>query len=278
MQRTALVVGAAGGIGLEVVKSLLAAHYDVIATVLNEQEARQLQSGAGTLRETIELDLADADNVQRVLSARVGELDAVVVCAAIGPYGPLEIAPLSMLRKTFEINTVSDVAVYQACMPLLRARQGRFVFVSSFAGRIGLPGLGHYVASKFALEGLCDVMRREAKPWGVDVIVVEPGGIKTPMVSGQINSVAHARAALTPAQAELYGSMYDTFAKLFNLGWQTGLEPAVAAAQIVAIVQDAAPLPRYQIGEDAQYLCNVAAKQADQEQDAIVAGFIAQAK
>ena len=274
MKRVALVIGAAGGVGLEVVKQLLKADYEVIGTVLNPIEAAQLTKTVGAIKDIVELDLTNADNVVTTLKSRIKQIDAVVVCAAISPYGPLEITPLAQLRKTLEINTISAVAVYQACMPLLRISKGRLVLISSFAGRVGLPPIGHYVASKFALEGLGDVMRREAKPWDVDVIVVEPGGIKTPMVTGQIASIGKDRAALTKEQAALYGDLFDTFAALLNKGWETGLDPSIVAAQIVEALQSKTPQARYQVGDDSKFLCNVAAKQSEQEQDAIVAGLL----
>ena len=274
MRRVALVVGAAGGVGTELVKQLLAENYEVIGTVLNQAEATQLTAKVGPIRDIIELDLTNADNVVTTLKSRIKEVHAVVVSAAISPYGPLEITPLAQLRKTLEINTISAVAVYQACMPLLRTSKGRIVLISSFAGRMGLPPIGHYVASKFALEGIGDVMRREAKPWDVNVIVVEPGGIKTPMVTGQIASIGKDRAALSAEHAALYGELFDTFAALLNKGWETGLDPSVVAAKIVEALQSDAPKARYQIGDDSNYLCNVASKQSDIEQDAIVAGLL----
>src|SRR5262245_333076 len=109
MKQVALVVGAAGGVGQEVVKQLLAADYEVIATVLNDAEAK-LVAETGKLKEIILLDLGDADRVASTLASRLDRLDAVVVAAAIGPYGPLEITPLAMLRKTLEINTFAGVA------------------------------------------------------------------------------------------------------------------------------------------------------------------------
>lgn len=274
MNRVALVVGAAGGVGLEVVKQLLGAKYEVIGTVLNPTEAAQLAAATGPIKDIIELDLANADNIAGALRPRIGKLDAVVLCAAISPYGPLEITPLAQLRKTVEVNTIAAVAVYQSCLPLLRATKGRMVLIGSFAGKIGLPMIGHYVASKFALEGLADVMRREARPQGVEVTLFEPGSIKTPMIAGQIASIGKDQAALTADQADRYSYLYTCFAGLLKNGMETGLEPSDVATQIVAVLQSDAPQSRYQLGDDAQYLCNVVARQSDQEQDAVSASFL----
>lgn len=274
MNRVALVVGAAGGVGLEVVRQLLDAEYEVVATVLDQSEAERLMATVGPIKDIIELDLANADNVGDSFRSRIDRLDAVVVCAAISPYGPLEVASLAQLRKTLEINTISVVAVYQACIRLLRATKGRFVLIGSFAGRMGLPFIGHYTASKFALEGLTDVMRREARPWGVEVVLFEPGSIKTPMLTGQIATIGKDQAALTAEQAKLYSGLYEVFTGFLNMGMTSGLDPAFVATQIVEVLQCSTPLPRYQLGDDARHFCNVVARQPDQEQDEIVAGLM----
>ena len=195
ISRTALVIGAAGGMGAEIAKALVANGYRVLATVLNDKEAEHLQAAAPGVAEVHRLDLSDADAVLKNLKGlKLASLDAVIVSAAIGPTGPLELVPLSMLRRTLEVNTVAAAAIFQACMPALSAARGRLVLISSFSGKVALPFLGHYTTSKFALEGLGDVMRREAEPSGVDVILIEPGGVKTGMVAGQLEDIARVRA------------------------------------------------------------------------------------
>jgi NAD(P)-dependent dehydrogenase (short-subunit alcohol dehydrogenase family) len=261
MSRTALVVGAAGGMGTEVAKALAANGYRVVATVLNDKEARHLKAAAPAVTEVHELDLSNADLVLSKLRALdMPSVDAAVVCAAIGPIGPLEYVPLSMLRKTLEINTISAAAIFQACMPALSAVRGRLVLISSFSGKIGLPFLGHYTTSKFALEGLGDVMRREAKPRGVDVILIEPGGVKTGMVAGQLEEVARARAALSPADAERFGPMYDNFLSLVKRNLGVMLEPSAVADTVLEALKAKPPQARYQVGEDAKFMCETARK------------------
>lgn len=273
MSRNALVVGAAGGMGTEVVKQLLQSGYQVIASVLNDKEAQHLQAAAPGVNKIIKLDLSECDSVLAELKRMaIPSLDAVVVCAAIGPLGPVEISPLATLRRTLEINTVAAAAIYQACMPALRAAKGRLVLISSFAGKVGLPFLGHYAASKFALEGLGDVMRREAKASGVDVIIVEPGGVKTPMVTGQLESVARDRAALSLENAERFGPFYDGFAAVAKKSWDAMLEPSVVADTVMEALQANPPQIRYQVGDDSKFLCD-AARKTDAEIEAIVAAF-----
>jgi NAD(P)-dependent dehydrogenase (short-subunit alcohol dehydrogenase family) len=274
MSRTALVVGAAGGMGAEIAKALERSGYRVVATVLNDQEAAHLKAEAPKIKEVHRLDLSNADSVLASLEALdLPSLDAVVVAAAIGPTGPLEHVPLSTLRKTLEINTISAAAIYQACMPALSAARGRLILISSFSGKVGLPFLGHYTTSKFALEGLGDVMRREAKPQGVDVILIEPGGVKTGMVAGQLEDIARVRAALSASDAKRFGPMYDTFLGLMKRSLDGMLHPSAVADVVLGALQAPAPQARYQVGEDAKFMCDTARK-SDVEVDAIVAGFL----
>ena len=272
MSLSGLVVGAAGGVGSEVVRQMLTKGYRITGTVLNEDEAVMVRTQTPGVEQILVLDLANADNVVETLRASLDDVNAVVVCAAISPYGPLEIAPLAGFRRTMEINTVSGLAVYQATMPLLRASKGRLVLISSFAGKVSLPFIGHYVASKHALEGLGDVMRYEAKSFGVDVILIEPGSIKTPMVSNQLNTLGRDRQALSAEDARLYGEMYDNFSRLAGQGWETMMMPSVVAEVVLDALHAPNPQARYQVGDDSKYLCDVARK-TDSEIDAIIDGF-----
>lgn len=272
MSRTALVVGAAGGVGGALVLKLLEADYRVIGTVLNEAEASQLKSQSPGVADIIKLDLADADSVANEIKRRVTAVDVVAVCAAIAPFGPLETSSLADLRRTLEINTVSDLAVYQATMPLLRASKGRILFMSSWAGKIGLPFLGQYVASKHALEGMGDVMRREAKTFGVKVILVEAVGIRTPMVSSQKAAIDLKRASLSSTDAAYYGHLYDNYSKMHEGGWEDMIEPSVVAEIIVSALTVEDPAARYQVCEHSKYFIDVA-KKPDDEIDAILAEF-----
>lgn len=274
MSRTALVIGAAGGMGAEIAKALVANGYRVLATVLNDKEAEHLQAAAPGVAEVHRLDLSDADAVLKNLKGlKLASLDAVIVSAAIGPTGPLELVPLSMLRRTLEVNTVAAAAIFQACMPALSAARGRLVLISSFSGKVALPFLGHYTTSKFALEGLGDVMRREAKPSGVDVILIEPGGVKTGMVAGQLEDIARVRAALSPVDAERFGAMYDKFLRLMKRSLDGMLHPSAVAVTVLEALKANPPQARYTVGEDAKFLCE-SARKPDAEVDAIVAGFL----
>ena len=118
------------------------------------------------------------------------------------------------MRRTFDINTLSGVAIYQSVLPMLRKSKGRIVFISSMAGRSAMPFIGAYVASKYALEGIADVMRREAAPQGVHIVLVEPGGIRTGMVANQLKSNAAEMQALSGEARQLYLYLYEGFQRM----------------------------------------------------------------
>lgn len=268
----ALVVGAAGGVGREVVRQLVDLGWSVCGTVMNDSQRRLLRQSVPGVGELAIVDLADADTISAALRPILpsgGALELVAVCAAISPYGPLETTPLSALRRAFEINAIADVAVYQAVMPYLRKSKGRLLMISSMAGRVAFPFVGHYSASKFALEALADVMRREAGKWGVEIIVVEPGGIQTPMVTDQQRSIAADSAALSNDVRELYGDMYASFERAIHGGYDSAARPTEVAEVIVAALTQPKPQTRYTVGPDAAYLCGAARTMTDREIDGI---------
>jgi len=125
--------------------------------------------------------------------------------AGIPAAGPLELFPLDELRRVLEVNLIGAVAVTQAFLPLLKASRGRIVNMSSVAGRGALPFLGPYAASKFGLEAISDSLRRELLPFGVRVIVIEPGSFKTAIWS-KVEAMDLRRYAGTP-----YESVLDRF-------------------------------------------------------------------
>src|SRR5205814_628540 len=107
-------------------------------------------------------------------------LAGLVNNAGIAVASPLEFVPMDEFRKQIEVNLIGQVAVTQAFIPLLRKGRGRVVNVGSIGGKVALPLLGPYAASKFAMEGLTDSLRRELMPWGISVSILEPGGVATP--------------------------------------------------------------------------------------------------
>ncbi|NVO13385.1 MAG: SDR family NAD(P)-dependent oxidoreductase [Rhodoplanes sp.] len=177
-----LVTGASTGIGRAVTVRLLAAGWTGFATVRRIEDA---PPGATALLADVtdpaSLDAA-RETVERALAGR--RLAALVINAGIALPGPLLHQPLDEIRETFDVNVIGAVATMQAFVPLMLPvgdGPARIVAISSVSGRIAAPLVGAYAASKHALEALCDSLRRELMLHGIDVAIVEPGPIATPI-------------------------------------------------------------------------------------------------
>lgn len=275
--KKSLIIGAAGGIGMEVARQLVAQGDSVVATVMDDAQAAQLKTEVPGIGAIHVLDLSDADAALNTVKAMAADaLDTVVVCAAIGTIGPAELTSLASYRRTLEINTVSGIAVYLATIDALRASKGRLLFISSMSGKIAMPFLAAYTASKYALEGAADIMRQEVAGDGVKIILVEPGGVRTPMVSDQIALTKKMEAALTPEQAARYGALYKGFAAAAQAGYDGaggGSTPEQVATVIVEALGVGEPETRYIVGEDAKQLLGARAAMGDKEVDGMLAAF-----
>ena len=179
-QRVALVTGASAGIGAATAAQLIADGYTVYAAARRvERMAGLAAAGARLLALDVTDDAALQAAVSRIAAER-GRLDVLVNNAGYGSYGAVEDVPLSEARYQFEVNLFSLARLIQLALPLMRAQgAGKIVNVSSMGGRIYEALGGWYHATKFAVEGLSDCLRLELVPLGIDVIVIQPGGIRT---------------------------------------------------------------------------------------------------
>lgn len=180
----ALVTGASSGIGRATALLLARSGYRVFATVRSDVGEEFLRTAAGALPvEILRLDLADEQGVTRVsreVLHRAGRIDAVVNNAGYATLGAVEDLPREDLRRQFEVNVFGAVQLCREVLPTMRAQQsGHIVNVSSLAGKVCVPLMGAYCASKFALEAFSDALRAEVKPGGVRVALVEPGPVAT---------------------------------------------------------------------------------------------------
>jgi NAD(P)-dependent dehydrogenase (short-subunit alcohol dehydrogenase family) len=180
MIKTTLVTGGSSGIGEETVKSLLAAGHIVYAGARRVDRMRELEKAGARL---FALDVTDdasmiaaVDTIQR----ETGRIDVLVNNAGYGSYGASEDVPLDEGRRQFEVNIFGLARLTQLVLPMMRAQgAGRIVNVSSVSGKIGEPFGSWYHASKHALEGLSDSLRMELRPFGIDVVIIEPGSTRT---------------------------------------------------------------------------------------------------
>lgn len=192
MQSSVVLTGASTGIGLASARALVAVGYHVFAGVRRTDDADRLVAEFGEHVTPLLFDVTDEAGVREAgaeVAARLGNrrLAGLVNNAGVAVVGPLLHMSLAEFRRQLEVNAVGQLAVTQAFAPLVgtdRARvgpTGRIVNISSVAGRIATPFAGAYAASKHALEAMSDALRRELMIYGVDVIVIEPGVIRTPI-------------------------------------------------------------------------------------------------
>ena len=179
--KVVLITGCSSGIGQAAARRLNRAGHVVYAS------ARRPETLAGLATEgcrTLPLDVTDEDSMVAAVGRveqEQGRLDVLVNNAGYGLYGPVEQLEPAELRRQFETNVFGLVRLCQLVLPGMRARRsGRIVNVSSMGGRTTLPGGGAYHGSKYAVEAISDVLRLEVRRFGIDVVLIEPGVVRTP--------------------------------------------------------------------------------------------------
>ena len=231
MDRSVLITGASSGIGAACATRLAAAGWRVHAGVRKAGDAP-----AGTTEVILDVTDFEAPSFDR--------LDALINNAGIGVAAPLEDLPLAELRRQLEVNVVGQLAVTQALLPALRTARGRVVIVGSIAGRSALPFLGGYAITKFALEAMADSLRLELAPDGIEVSLVEPGTIATPIWTKP--------QPLADGVSDRYRARIERFRQVAAA--RSGkAAPADLVARVVehALTADR-PRTRYLVGRDAK--------------------------
>jgi NAD(P)-dependent dehydrogenase (short-subunit alcohol dehydrogenase family) len=205
------------------------------------------------------------------IRSETGRLDVLVNNAGYGSFGAVEDVPMDEARRQFEVNVFGAARLCQLALPMMRAqRSGKIVNVTSVGGKFGLPFGAWYHATKFALEGLSDGLRQETKPFGIDVIVIEPGGIRTEW-SGIARDNLIARSGDTS-----YGPQARQMAKIFASEMaERRASPPKAVADIIAdSVAAKRPRIRYAAAGGAPMILFLARVLPDRAKDALVARMI----
>ena len=183
--RNILITGAASGIGLATATEFARQGWMVYATDRDRErlatECERLRQTGGRVRD-FWLDVTDGASIEAVIGEigrQDGGLDVLVNNAGYAVLGPVEETSEAETRAQFEVNFFGLLNVTRAALPLLRRRRGRIINLSSMMGRVSTPGWGIYSASKYAIEGMSEALRMELAPWGVRVILIEPGSVLT---------------------------------------------------------------------------------------------------
>jgi NAD(P)-dependent dehydrogenase (short-subunit alcohol dehydrogenase family) len=264
-----LVTGASTGIGEATALHLRELGFEPVAGVRRDEDAERL--GGQGLR-TVRLDVTDEAQIAATSEAiGDGALAGLVNNAGVAVAAPLEFVPLDQLRRQLEVNLIGQVAVTQAFLPALRRAGGRIVNVSSIGGRVALPLLAPYSASKFALEGVSDSLRRELRAQGLDVILIEPGGVKTP-IWGKGNELAAELSGQMPPEGDrLYGRLIANVRKeTAKIEKERGLPPRAVAEVIGKALTADRPRTRYVVGNDARVRAQLARLLPDRVMDRLI--------
>jgi NAD(P)-dependent dehydrogenase (short-subunit alcohol dehydrogenase family) len=277
--RSVVITGASTGIGAACALALDKLGYRVFAGVRNPADGTTLAASASPRLMPIGLDVTDAASIAaavHTVRAMGGEdgLAGLVNNAGIGIVGPLEAIPLAEWRRQFDVNVFGLIAVTQAFLPLLRQARGRVINMGSMAGRAPTPFMAPYSASKYALEGLTDSLRVELQPWGIDVALIEPGAIATP-IWGKTRKVVDALdAGWNPEMKTMYLKAFTRVKERATRAGQNAPAPGIVVQAVVHALRSRFPKTRYLVGRDAKIRALLATVLPDRIQDWLLTKII----
>tara|TARA_B110000503_G_C7147486_1_gene413632 strand:- start:1382 stop:2248 length:867 start_codon:yes stop_codon:yes gene_type:complete len=248
------ITGANSGIGLATSKLLAASGYKIIAGVYPDIDAAEelLNSLNNTVIPLI-LDVTDSNSIDSVfedISSIVKEdgLEAVINCAGIAMLMPCEAFTSQEIKKIIDTNLTGTFLTSKASLPFLRKTQGTLINIASDGGYLAMPFGSAYCASKFGVEALSDSLRAEVKKQHINVVVVEPGNIQTPIWQLAKTGLARRLESLSPELFSLYQQDFNSLIQIES----SGLKVDVVANKLKKIIENKNPKTRYIIGFDAR--------------------------
>ena len=265
MEKVAVVTGTSSGIGFETALALAREGYYTYATMRDTTKSDKIQELAKkeSLKiDVIELDVDDENSVktaiQKILEQKQ-RIDVLVNNAGWGLWGCVEDVSINEFKAQFDTNFFSIIKLIQEVVPTMRKQgSGTIVNVSSVVGRIGFPASPAYISSKFALEGLSESLRFELAPFGVNVVIIEPGVIKT-------NFMKNMKMAEKSESDTVYRDITVKVVSGVKMMAEMGTHPKEVADTIVKTTKDEKPLPRYVVGNDASMFLEAKKSKTDIE-------------
>ncbi|MDI3258787.1 MAG: SDR family oxidoreductase [Sinobacteraceae bacterium] len=250
MSKSVVVTGVSSGIGQATATLLVGLGWQVFGSVRRAQDAERLQGSLGPAFTPLLFDVTDESAVRsaaRTVCAALGErtLDGLVNNAGIAVAGPLTHLPVAEFRRQLEVNLVGPMIVTQAFLPLLgsdparRGPKGRIVNLSSVGGRLAMPFLAPYCVSKFGLEAFSESLRRELMYYGIDVVIVAPGHVATPIWDKA------EEVDIAPYESLPIAGPMKKFRDYFITEGRKGFPPERIAAAIHTALTAARPKARY---------------------------------
>jgi len=251
------ITGASTGIGRACALYLDSIGFQVFAGIRRKKDSIYLTKQSNNSIRSILIDITNRSLVLSALkkvkkiTGREG-LYGLINNAGIAVGGPLESLPISLIQQQFEVNILGHIRVIQTFLPLLRKAHGRIINMGSISGRISAPFAGPYSASKFAMEAITDTLRMELKPWDIQVSIIEPGSVDTPIWQKSID-LAKKNADKCPLSIK---KMYNkSFFKSLTVRGKTGkrgISPLIVAKTVGHALSSRKPKTRYVIGRDAK--------------------------
>ncbi|ANC42952.1 oxidoreductase [Pandoraea pnomenusa] len=246
--KTLFITGVSSGFGRALAQEALASGHRVIGTVRSEQAKQDYEKLDPANAVGRVLDVTDFDAINGVVAdieANVGPIDVLVNNAGYGHEGVMEESPLTEMRRQFDVNVFGAVAVTKAVLPYMRSRRrGHILNITSMGGFITMPGIAYYCGSKFALEGISEVLGKEVKPFGIHVTAVAPGSFRTDWAGRSMSRTARSIPD--------YDTLFDPIRKAREekSGKQLG-DPAKAARAMLAVIASDTPPAHLLLGSDA---------------------------
>ncbi|HEX4735828.1 MAG TPA: SDR family oxidoreductase [Thermoleophilaceae bacterium] len=275
-----LITGTSSGIGEACARHLAGLGFNVFAGVRKQEDADRV---AGDRIEPVIIDVTDDASVAaaaetiRTAAGNAG-LAGLVNNAGIAVAGPLEFVDIAEFQQQLEVNVTGVLRTTQAMLPELRKARGRIVNISSIGGRVAVPLVGPYAASKFALEGMSDSLRRELRPWGMHVSLIEPGAVATPIWDKGVDQAVELERDAPPEVRERYGEVIDAIRKQSEKNRTEGVPPQEVAEAVAHALTADKPKTRYLVGRDAKMRAPAATVLPDRAMDAVIARALGQRK
>ena len=265
MEKVALVTGSSSGIGLETSLALARNGFHTFATMrdLNKDaEIKEVVRKENLNVEILQLDVDNEESVNEVINTimeRKDRIDVLINNAGYGMWGTVEDVSINEFKEQFETNFFSIIRLIHRVAPIMRKQgSGDIVNISSVAGRIGFPVSPAYISSKFALEGLSESLRFELMPFGVNVIIIEPGVIKT-------NFFNSMKLAKKSNQDSEYKEITEKVISGVKMMAEMGTHPKEVADAVVKALKEENPHPRYVVGNDAMMFLEAKKMKTDME-------------
>lgn len=273
-----VITGASSGIGAACAEHLAGLGFHVFAGVRRCPDGEALQATSASITSLL-VDVTDQCSIAsavRKVAGIVGDqgLAGLVNNAGIVVSGPLEVLPLEELRRQFEVNVIGQVAVTQAFLPLLRRGRGRIVNMGSIAGRATMPVLGPYSMSKFALEAMNTALRLELDASGIEVSIIEPGAIATPIWEKSTKAADQLHARVHHESLPLYAEHLACVRRVVADAERRAIPAEVVAKAVAHALTARRPKTHYLVGSDAKFRALLAVLLPVRVQDALLRRFL----